>query len=187
MNTTEPAKPAEPAEPAEPLTAAQTTPTSYSKEAATVKKIYTSLVKGNATDSESDNPGDCFITPFGALTGEETAPTKTDLFSSTIATTDSCYASRYVSEAFMGIMIDTSASTKSTAGYGQFQALHSPVATHQYESNQPLTGEMGRTYACADRYSHREVKGHMIRKLAYVWKTPRLWTIQIWNWHPAII
>ena len=31
--------------------------------------------------------------------------------------------SRYTSTVFMGIMIDTGASRKSTAGYGQFQAL----------------------------------------------------------------
>jgi hypothetical protein len=93
-------------------------PTSYNKEAAIVKKIYISFVKGNATNNKSNNPDNCFIIPFGALTGEETAPTKTDLFSSIIATTDLYYALYYISEAFIGIMINTSAFTKLTASYG---------------------------------------------------------------------
>ena len=89
----------------------------------------------NSSDSDSQY---CFITSFGTLTTEEatsisaelankacahlltenTSIQEDDPFSYTATT-----GSRYTSTVFMGIIIDTAASKKSTGGYGQFQAL----------------------------------------------------------------
>ncbi|KAI9034737.1 GAG-pre-integrase domain-containing protein, partial [Aspergillus affinis] len=88
---------------------------------------------------------DTFVTSFGSITTEQAMITTSELanrsfthcindqkFSNPIvdtdpfsynATTTSASDTRYNSEIFMGIMIDTGASSKSTAGYGQFQAL----------------------------------------------------------------
>jgi hypothetical protein len=115
-----------------------------------------------ATDTKSDDPDESFFTSFGVLTAEEAASTsvelansafaaqlfpqttelatETDPFNYTAAPTASCYTSRYTSKEFMGIIIDTGASTKSTAGYGQFQALQS--IDHDVKLNTSTKGQV---------------------------------------------
>jgi len=93
------------------------------------------------SEEELEDPNGCYLTLFGTLTTDEATSTSVELANkacayllttiSTEPTTETdpfnynttTAASRYTSTVFMGIMIDTSALKKSTAGYGQFQAL----------------------------------------------------------------
>ncbi|KAI9044044.1 uncharacterized protein KD926_001866 [Aspergillus affinis] len=58
------------------------------------------------------------------------------------ANTTSASATRYNSEIFMGIMIDTGTSEKSTAGYGQFQALQN---TENITLDTSTAGQFGKS------------------------------------------
>ncbi len=107
----------------------------------------------DVSDSEPERPNDncrtdttTYITSFGSLSIESAATTAgelanrafihqmtsdipkattdtTDTVNDTIGAYKATSKSRYNSEQFYGIMIDTGASKHSTAGYGQFQAL----------------------------------------------------------------
>ncbi|KAI9034746.1 Ribonuclease H-like domain, partial [Aspergillus affinis] len=120
------------------------------EEAEAFKTLVTDIrtfVSEAETDliEEEYNLIDTFVTSFGSITTEQAMITTSELtnrsfthcindqkFSNPIVDTDpfsynatitSASDTRYNSKIFMGIMIDTGASSKSTAVYGQFQAL----------------------------------------------------------------
>lgn len=108
----------------------------------------------NQGDIFEDQDSDCFLTTFGALSASEATSTSvelankayTHLLTASVATVDhviendpfaysSAPKSRYTSTVFMGIMIDTGASKKSTAGYEQFQALQQVDGTIKLDTS----------------------------------------------------
>jgi hypothetical protein len=95
-----------------------------------------------ADDDFEEQDSDCFHTTFGTLSAGEAASVSAELANKACAhlltaptdatdpTTEAdpfVYSttakSRYTSTVFVGIMVDTGVSKKSTAGYRQFQAL----------------------------------------------------------------
>ena len=106
-------------------------------------EAFEALILDSHESTDEDEEDECFLTSFGTLAAN-------DAISTSIKLADRAYAhsldpeeplyevepeedpfnyntttpgSRYSSTEFVGIMIDTGASKKSTAGYGQFQAL----------------------------------------------------------------
>jgi len=93
------------------------------------------------SEEELEDPDGCYLTLFGTLTTDEATSISVELANKACAyllttisiepTTETnpfnynitTAASRYTSMVFMGIIINTSVLKKSTAGYGQFQAL----------------------------------------------------------------
>ena len=106
-------------------------------------------------------PGTAYLTAFGELTPNEatsvsivlankafshsmtledmTEPTPaTDPFTYTLNTP----SSRYTSDVFLGIVVDTGASKKSTAGYGQFRALQRSNPAMELELDTSTKGQV---------------------------------------------
>lgn len=109
-------------------------------------EAFEALILDEPQGSTEDESDECYLTSFGTLTANEALSTSVELanrayvhsldpapntarnlseFEPESDPFQYTTTTRYSSVEFVGIMIDTGASTKSTAGYGQFQALQS--------------------------------------------------------------
>ena len=113
-----------------------------------------------ANEKESES-GTVYLTAFGELMPNEATSisavlankafshslTLEDMTKPTLTTDPFTYtlntpSSRYTSDVFLGIVVDTGASRKSTAGYGQFQALQQSNPARELELDTSIKGQV---------------------------------------------